>query len=76
MFNVCAKSADSDHFAHVQNLLTSFPSVEIHIDTIVSNRSVRGQRMPMRSLIWAFAVRICLMTPFRLARSIKICVIE
>ena len=48
------------------------------IHSLVSNDSVSGQEGPdqtarMRRLIWAFVVRICLKTHFRMARPVYVC---
>ena len=68
----CAKCADSDHPSHAQSLIRAFAlhwNILQHPMIQLVDSKGPYQTARMRRLIWAFTVRICTETYFRMARA-------
>ena len=57
-----AKCVDSDHLEHEQSTIRVF--------NLLADSEAPYQSAQMRRVIWAFAVRLCSKTRFRMARTI------
>ena len=66
----CTKSVESGHLAHAQSIIRPLLSISIFCSIqLFCKRTVKtNQTAQMRRLIWAFAVRICPKSRYRMPR--------
>ena len=67
VFEHAQKCADLDHPAHVLSSGFCSPSIHCYTMILLANSEGPDQTARMRRLIWAFAVRVCPKTRFRMA---------